>query len=100
MIKLLNNLSETDLQDTARFFTKTAKNRYEVAKSTYLNAHYLYAGDQLRLEAVSPEALNSSATLLNKVGKSLETTVAFYHLDSTATRLFPKEKIAEVLRQF
>ncbi|MCU0346315.1 MAG: hypothetical protein MUC59_05210 [Saprospiraceae bacterium] len=99
MIKLLNNLGEPDLSDPARF-KKTAQNRYEVVKSTYVSAHYLYAGDLLRLEATSPEELKLAATLLNKVKFGPAATVAFYHLDTTATQLFPKEKMEEVLRQF
>ncbi len=99
MIRLLNNLSAADLQDAIRF-KKTAHHRYEVQKSTYLQAHYLYAGDQLRLEGVSSEALAEAAALLGKLHKSPQVTVAFYHLDTTAIRLFPKEKIREMLHRF
>ncbi len=99
MIKLLNDLNAANLEDTSRF-KKTANNRYEVLKSTYLNAHYLYAGDQLRLEGVSEEDLLKVATLLGKWRNDTSLTVAFYHLDSTAISLFPKEKITEVLQRF
>ncbi len=99
LVKLLNNLSAQDLQDTSRF-RKTAENRYEVLKSTYLNAHYLYAGDELRLEDVSQAALLGMASLLREQENDTSFTVAFYHLDSTATTLFPKEKIREALERF
>ncbi|MBI1228255.1 MAG: hypothetical protein GC192_23680 [Bacteroidetes bacterium] len=99
LVKLLNDLSAADLQDTARF-QKTAENRYKVLKSTYLNAYYLYAGDQLRLEGIEQESLLGMAKLLREQENDTSLTVAFYHLDSTATILFPKEKIEEVLEQF
>ncbi len=100
MIKLLNNLSEADLKDSIRFKV-TAPNRYEVVKSTYMQAHYLYAGDQLRLEAAGLEAIEAVAALLNnKVELEQSSTIAFYHLDTSTVRLFPKDKIKAVLRQF
>ena len=99
MIKLLNGLSVEDLQDTSRF-QKMAENRYEVRKSTYLQMHYLYVGDRLRLDGVSPEALLSMTKLLGERINDSPTTLAFYHIDSTATQLFPKEKIIATLRQF
>lgn len=100
MIKLLNNLSEADLQDTARF-KKTGTNRFVVVKSTYLQSHYLYAGDQLRLEAAEQQAIEAVAALLNTNAELVKLpTVTFYHLDTTTVQLFPKEKIKEVLRQF
>jgi hypothetical protein len=96
LAKLLNGLSDADMQDTARF-AKTAPNRYEVKKSTYLQAHYLYAGDQIRLEAVSDETLAAAAKQVALLRSETRQTVAFYHLDTTAVQLFPKEKILETL---
>lgn len=96
LVKLLKDLSEADLQDTSRF-NKTATNRYEVKKSTYLQAHYLYAGDQLRLEAVSAEALAAATDLVNPLRSGPPTTIAFYHLDSTIVSLFSKKNIQETL---
>ncbi|MBK8561955.1 MAG: hypothetical protein IPN76_01020 [Saprospiraceae bacterium] len=100
MIKLLNDLSEVDLSDLSRF-VRTAPNRYEVLRSTYLHAHYLYEGDQIRLEAATPETVADVAALLNnKVALGQALTVAFYHLDTTTVKHFPKGKIEEVLQQF
>ncbi|MBI5916870.1 MAG: hypothetical protein HY842_15965 [Bacteroidetes bacterium] len=99
MIRLINNLSGADLEDTLRF-SNTAANRCEVKKSTYLQGHYLYAGDQIRLEGVSPEALKLAAHLLNKVCARPEAPVAFSHLDTAPVRLFPKGKMLEVIEQF
>lgn len=99
LIKLLNNLSEADLQDVSRF-KKSALNRYEVVKSTYLQAHYLYAGDLLRLEQVSQGELEAAAAMLGKLHGTPEITVAFYHLDTSVMQFFPQEKIRAVLERF
>ncbi len=100
MIRLLNGLSELDLNDVSRFH-RTAPNRYEVVSSTYLNAHYLYKNDLIRLEASSPKTVTEVAALLNnKVALGQAFTVAFYHLDTATVKRFPKEKIRDVLQQF
>lgn len=100
MIKLLNNLEDVDLRDTNRF-RKIAENRFEVLKNTYLQAHYLYVGDQLRLEAVEQKTLTEVAALLSsKLHFEPTLTVAFYHLDASNIEVFPKEKIGAVLRHF
>jgi hypothetical protein len=100
MIRLLNGLSKLDLNDASRFH-RTAPNRYEVVSSTYLNAHYLYKDDQIRLEASSAETVVEVAALLNnKVALGQVFTVAFYHLDTATVNCFPKEKIKDVLQQF
>jgi len=96
LVKLLNGLTELDLQDTTRF-ERTAPQRFEVKKSTYLQAHYLYAGDQIRLEAATPEAVEEAANLLATLRSETPATVAFYHLDSTIIQAFPKEKIQKTL---
>jgi len=56
MIRLINNLSAEALADRTRFFPMTP-DRYEVQKGTFLQGHYLYQGDFIRLEAVQPAAL-------------------------------------------
>jgi hypothetical protein len=97
MIKLLNNLSAADLQDTSRF-KGTAANRYEVVRSTYLHTQYLYVGDQIRLEAVDGQTLAHAAAVLRKHFEPHN--LLFYHLDTATLRLFPKERIGEVLGKF
>jgi hypothetical protein len=100
MIKLLNDLGELDLNDASRFH-RMAPNRYEVLSSTYLNAHYLYKNDQIRLEVSPPETVAEVAALLsNKAALGKVFTVAFYHLDTATVKRFPKEKIKYVLQQF
>lgn len=100
MIKLLNDLSEKDLRDSNRF-KKIGGNRFKVLKSTYLQAHYLYSGDQIRLEAVEQKTLTEVAALLSsKLQLEPALTVAFYHLDTSNIEVFPKKKIDTVLRHF
>ncbi len=102
---LINDLSEKDLQDSARF-SKLADNRYEVVKSTYLDGYYLYEGDQVRLEGVTPELLSDAGELLggrfNKFSKfnNSETVITFYHLDTTALEGFSLSDFNTVLDGF
>ncbi len=105
MIKLINDLSESDLQDTTRF-EKIAAHRFAVRKSTYLDGYYLYAGDLIRLESVSRERLEQAAELLaNRFPKSSRfrkssRTVAFYHLDATLMASFPAGALTKILQNW
>jgi len=99
MIKLLNQLSERDLEDSQRF-TKTAINHWQVAKSTYLNGVYLYEGDQIRLEKSEKKDLKLAAELLNKHLKREDRRVAFYHLDSSVVAQFEVEELSKLLDNF
>jgi hypothetical protein len=99
MVKLLNGLDEGDLQDTMRF-TEIATGRFRVKKNTYLQAHYLYQDDLLRLEGVEANQLMASAGLLNKVCAQRNLTVSFYHLDAELVREFPSATLKKVLEGF
>ncbi|MEZ4985065.1 MAG: hypothetical protein R2795_08540 [Saprospiraceae bacterium] len=53
-------------------------------KSTYLAGYYLYKGDAIRLETVTPALLETAYRLMQTVptcGKVRH--VAYYHLDET-----------------
>jgi hypothetical protein len=82
MIRLINNLSAEALQDRTRFFRMT-QNRYEVQKGTFLQGHYLYKGDFIRLEAVEPDDLEIAVQQLKAIDWPRRFHLAFYHLDST-----------------
>ncbi|HFA50871.1 MAG TPA: hypothetical protein ENJ95_17825 [Bacteroidetes bacterium] len=100
---LINDLGAEDLRDTAYFY-KIAANRYGLRKSTYLHGYYLYKGDRLRLEGTSPGLLKEAAALLGnrftKLSKFSKPTVAFYHLDTTALKVFNYEDFEKILEGF
>jgi hypothetical protein len=97
MIRLINNLHMEALTDTARF-VKTAPNRFEVKKSTYLEGYYLYKGDQIRLEQIGHRSLTEAAVMLSRQLKNEPLTVAFYHLDTATIKHFPNEILEKVCR--
>jgi hypothetical protein len=80
-IKLLNNLR---LESTAHipWFSKQGENLLHVDSSHYFWGHYLYAGDQIRLEEVHQKDLKEAAQLLEASLKHEDRTVVLYHLDS------------------
>ena len=98
MIKLLNQLSTTELIDAQRF-TQINKNHWEVIKSTYLNGVYLYKGDKIRLEKSELTDLKKAAELLQKHLKIDNRSIIFYHLDSTVLHRFKTEDLAEIISQ-
>jgi len=99
MIKLINNLAKAEIADTTRF-TKLAPHRYEVKKSTYLQAHYLYEGDQIRLEWIEFQQLEEAARLLRDQIRNASMTVSFYHLDSTCIKQHTYEELEKILEVF
>jgi len=88
MIRLINDLNQEDLQDRSRFFPMTGK-RYEVVKGTFLQGHYLYQGDLIRLENVTHEALQDAVAQLQRLKWPAQFHLAFYHLDSNAVNNYP-----------
>ncbi|MEZ4952763.1 MAG: hypothetical protein R2825_04215 [Saprospiraceae bacterium] len=104
LVYLINNLSEKEIQDTARF-TNLAENRYEVKRSTYLEGYYLYAGDLIRLEGVDRTLLEDVSARLSKFSKlekpeQKECIISFYHLDTTTLSSFKYKDFEKILDQF
>ncbi len=99
MIKLITNACTEIVQDTQRF-QKINDTHIEVKKSTYLDGHYLYKGDYLRLENVEHQDLKACGALLKAHLKNEHLTVGFYHLDSTLLNSFSHEFLEEICHQF
>jgi hypothetical protein len=99
MIRLLHGLSPQDLADTLRF-RPLEPHRFEVIKSTYLDGHYLYEGDRLRIETPAAADLEESARMMRTaLRRSKEAyTVALYHLDTTAIKGFSREAVESLYR--
>lgn len=99
MIKLINQLNSFELADQKRYHKKDI-NRYTVLESTYLHGHYLYPGDQIRLESVSPHTLEIVSQQLNHALPSSNQTLIFYHLDSLTVANYPVTEIKKIQRIF
>jgi hypothetical protein len=85
LFKIIPDLEESVLLDTKRF-QQLEEGRYKVTNSTYLEGHYLYTGDQIRLEKIEEadvlEMQNQLQTYLPKQHR----TVAFYHLEENIVK--------------
>ena len=99
LVKIINNLDQSDLQDSTRFH-KIGENRFEIIKSTYIKGYYLYKNDQIRLEKTDIEDLKKAADLLSPLISNQELNIIFYHLDSTLTADYPYEALQDIYRRF
>jgi len=99
MIRLINNLNASDLQDTMRF-RKIASNRFESIKNTYLDGYYLYKNDLIRTEAIDTTLLSKTTNLLTTRIKNRNLTLAFYHLDTATIKHFPHEFLEQLTQRF
>lgn len=98
LFKIVNNLAVIDLENEERF-QPIADNRYEVIQSTYLEGHYLYGGDQIRLEQIREEQLKiASQQLLKSLAKE-DRTLAFYHLDEEILGNWNTNFLREILEE-
>ena len=95
MIRLINDLRETDLADLSRF-QKIEENRFQVLQSTYLEGHYLYKNDLIRLEKNSKSELSEAAEILfPKFDTNFE--VIFYHLNENNLHDFSVKDLEEII---
>ena len=99
MIKLINNLQASDLNDDLRFL-KIDETHFEVIKSTYLQGYYLYKGDIVRLERATIDLLQESADLLSSVFTDSDLTIIFYHLDSIVINNYSDEALEDICNRF
>lgn len=100
MIRLLNELRAEDLQGDVRF-EQIAPQRFRVQKSTYLNGHYLYAGDLLRIETCGyPELLAAARFAKRHLPSSSLQWVALYHLHHRLTKVFSNDGLEDIFAIF
>lgn len=99
LVKLINNLDSSKLVGDNRF-TQIKDNYWQVAKSTYFDAYYLYQGDIIRLESVTFAQLQEAAFLLKKNFPLIDRTIVFYHLDETILKDFEINQLEQVMNRF
>ncbi len=100
MIRLIHALETAHMSDTSRFHALN-DTHYEVVKSTFLQGHYLYAGDRLRLEAPTVKDLQLAAQMFRPLWRHNKSTgtLAFYHLDTLNMRHFSPQAIMALTAQ-
>ena len=100
MIRLLNELRAEDLKNDPRF-EEIAPRRFRVQKSTYLNGHYLYQGDLLRIETCGHSELLAAARFAKKHLPAANLHwAAIYHLHARLTKVFSHEELEDVFAVF
>lgn len=97
LVQLFHNLSEEDLVDTARFQLLSG-NRYSVRQNTFLNGFYLNKNDRIRLEEVSIKDLKEVSKMLAPFADCCNSTVAFYHLDSSILKKYKPGELKEIVK--
>ena len=96
LVQLFHNLTATELSDTTRF-EPIATGRFLTKKNTFLNGFFLNKGDRIRLEEVAAEDLKAVAEMLRPIVDCCQSTLAFYHLDSTILEKYSPEQLQEVV---
>jgi len=99
MIRLINDLRATDLEDN-RDFLKIDDTHFTVQKSNYVKGYYLYEGDEIRLETTTQTQLESAAKLLSPILHGEQVDLVFYHLNETNLRAFPIENLKKIVHVF
>lgn len=95
LARLLHGLKADDLADRSRFFPMGG-NRFEVVQGTFLQGHYLYEGDLIRLEAAAPDDLLKAAATLRSYPWPSPVYLAFYHLGEEASGGYPASLLNEL----
>lgn len=85
---LLHPLTKEEMADTA-FFKPGRPDYFTILKNGYFKGHYLYAGDEIRLEKVSQNQLTNAAEQVKHLLKQDSFRLAFYHLDEMALKYYP-----------
>jgi hypothetical protein len=99
LIKIITNIEDVKLNDN-QFFTQKNKNEYELTQNSYFGGHYLYKGDMVRIETVSPTEIKKAANLLQQSIKSTHRTIALYHLDSAVINRYQYDDLEKIYRIF
>jgi hypothetical protein len=97
-LMIINDLRPEALTDTS-YFQKINTNRYRIRKSTYLEGNYVYQGDAIRIEEMTPSLVMAAVTTLQPYFKHKTFDLAFYHLDSTNLTVFDHATLQQICQQ-
>ncbi|MCB0630240.1 MAG: hypothetical protein R2824_20585 [Saprospiraceae bacterium] len=93
MIKLINEPNELSILESGKYL-ELAPNRYKVMEGTYLDGYYLYPGDLLRIESVSPRQLKDAVELVRSKYPEIAANLIWYHLDGAVLKRYRIEAFA------
>jgi hypothetical protein len=87
---LLSQIEKKDLAENPKC-EKVQKNIFVVKENHYFGGAYLYEGDNLRWEEVSPETLEQLSKITARYVRTQE--IIFYHLETKTINAFGYEKL-------
>jgi hypothetical protein len=94
-IALLNNLRLQDLQEN-KHLKAVGNNKFEVLKLQFLQQRYLYPGDELKLEEITPEQTRLAARQIRPYLKGDTLDAALFHFDSKNLEPYTLENLEEI----
>lgn len=92
MIRLINEPNVPAMMESGNYF-ELGPGRYKVYRGTYLDGHYLYPGDLLRMESVSPEQLSAAVELVRQRNPEIAGNLIWYHLDAAVLERYKPEDL-------
>lgn len=98
-IRLLNQLDVQELTADPRR-QKTGPASVKVTESHYLRGHYLYPGDILRVESISPAQLLECVQYTSQVLRPQPFFISFYHLDNRCLASYDTSTLDSFLDPF
>ena len=90
-IKLINNVSESELQAENRFQALPDKS-YEATDNFFFRGIFMNKGFRIKVEEISPELLQEAKTFLNKHIKR-DYRIVYYHLDQLFLEQYSVEQL-------
>lgn len=98
VVNLLPEVTPEDLQADS-LLEKSDPDHAKVLQSHYFSGEYVYAGDELRLEYITPEMLEKAARIVAKHAPEKGfRRLLYYHLSETTAQKFPIDELEENCR--
>lgn len=97
-IKLINGVCEADISLHPEYYEKKQNGVYEILRSHYLRGMWINKGYMLKIEEVSPEALQEAAGTLQKKLKAEDREIIFYHLDKDILERYSTEDLQNIIK--
>ncbi len=98
-IKLINGVSQADINIHPEFYSKKSENSYKILQSHYLRGMWINKGYELKVEEISPETLLEAAKTLNRKLKKEEREIIFYHLDEEIRHRYSTEQLTTIIQK-
>jgi len=98
LLKIFYPLDENDLPDS--LFARDGENIFTARRNFYFEGQFLVAGNQVKLETMTPQLSLEAATLLSKHMKNEPRSVILYHLDTTILNRYANEEFETIFGAF